>query len=74
MPDVFAESDIKIFNDGSGVALFREDSSTVILLTDSLSNDYPLLFKLLSENSVCKNAVIDEIKAQGLLNIDYSYK
>ena len=74
MPDVFAESDIKIFNDGSGVALFREDSSTVILLTDSLSNDYPLLFKLLSENSVCENAVIDEIIAQGLLNIDYCYK
>jgi len=74
MLDVFADRNIKIFNDGSGVALFREDSSTVVLLTDSLRNDYPLLYKLLSDSSVCKNAVMDEIKAQGLFDVDYCYR
>lgn len=67
-------SNLKVFNDGSGVAIFREDSSTVLLLTESLEKEYPSLYELLKENTVSNKSVMNEVKAQGLLDVDYCYR
>lgn len=65
---------LKVFNDGSGVAIFKEDGSTVLLHTDSLKIEHPLLFTLLKERCVCTSSIVNEIKAQGLLDVDYCYR
>lgn len=64
---------IQVFADGSGVAIIKSDLSTVVILTAAIKNDSPLLYTLLTNESVQKEEILKELKVQGFLNVDYSY-
>lgn len=65
--------EIYVFEDRSGIALFREDFDTVVIYTSSIRRTLPSLYSLLNCQNASKNQIAKEVNAQGLFKVDYTY-
>ena len=68
--------DITLFNDGSGLAIIREDLSTIVLSTDKIRQQLPELLPFLcsgKEQNIDYEALYTLAQELGLDYVEYVY-